>query len=102
MFTAQRGADAPFPGDLFLDPDVPDAERLTIASAGWSGQASHVWTGTGWSRLVAGRVTPVPSARPLPVGRATPAATLVLLPGGAEGQGRAPELEDGLLHQIAG
>ena len=54
MLIAQRGVDgpppAPVPGDLFLDPDVPDAERVTIARAGWSAQASHVWTGTGWSR----------------------------------------------------
>ena len=83
MCTAQRGAGSPFPGDLFLDPDVPDAERVTVVRDGRSAQASHVWTGTGWSRLGAGPVALVPSARPLPVSRTAPAATLTLLQGGA-------------------
>jgi hypothetical protein len=67
--TAQRRADGPVPGDLYLDPNVPDAERVTVTRDGWTAQASHVWTGTGWSRLVAGVVRPVPHVQPLPVTR---------------------------------
>lgn len=71
---AQRRADAPtpdraVPGDLYLDPDVPPAERVTVTRDGWTAQASHVWTGTTWCRLVAGAVRPVPSGRPLPIRR---------------------------------
>jgi len=66
---AQRGADGPLPGDLYLDPDVPDFERVYMVRDGWSAQVSHVFTGTGWSRLVPGQVRLVPGVHPLPVRR---------------------------------
>lgn len=90
MFPAQRGADGPFPGDLFLDPDVPDAERVTVVRAGRAAQASHVWIGTGWSRLGAGPVAMVPSTRPQPVRRA---ASLTLLQGGQDERTAEPALD---------
>ena len=96
MFTAQRGADSPFPGDLFLDPDVPDAERVTVVRAGRTAQASHVWTGTGWSRLGAGPVALVPSVRPQPVRRS---AALTRLQGGQDD--RAVDLAPVREHPIA-
>lgn len=54
----------PFPGDLYLDPDVPPAQRVRVGQGRWRAEATHVWTGTGWTRLVAGLVRPVPSAGP--------------------------------------
>lgn len=53
---------------------MPDCERVTISRNGWSAQASHVWTGVGWTRLVPGVVHDVP-AHPevtLPATRAVP------------------------------
>ena len=94
MFPAQRGAPGPFPGDLFLDPDVPDAERVTVVRAGRAAQASHVWTGSGWSRLGGGPVALVPSVRPRPAARPA-AATLTLLQGGQD------ELASGVLDTSA-
>ncbi len=54
----------PFPGDLFIDTGVPAAERVTVGQGPWSAEAIHVWTGTGWTRLVVGAVRPVPSEGP--------------------------------------
>lgn len=54
----------PFPGDLYLGPDVPAAQRVRVGQGRWRGEATHVWTGTGWTRLVAGQVRLVPSAGP--------------------------------------
>lgn len=54
----------PFPGDLYLDPDVPAAQRVRVGQGRWRAQATHVWTGTGWTRLVAGQIRLVPSAGP--------------------------------------
>lgn len=54
----------PFPGDLYLDPDVPAAQRVRMGQGRWRAEATHVWTGTGWTRLVAGQVRLVPSAGP--------------------------------------
>lgn len=54
----------PFPGDLFIDTGVPAAERVTVGQGPWRAEATHVWTGTGWTRLVVGAVRPVPSAGP--------------------------------------
>ena len=54
----------PFPGDLYLDPDVPAPQRVRVGQGRWRAEATHVWTGTGWTRLVAGRVRPVPDAGP--------------------------------------
>ncbi|MGQ7296898.1 hypothetical protein [Quadrisphaera sp. KR29] len=74
MIAAPRPTPGPLPGDLYLDPAVPDCERVTISRNGWSAQASHVWTGTGWTRLVPGVVHDVP-AHPevtLPGARALP------------------------------
>ena len=56
-----RPADGPLPGDLYLDPAVPEGERMTMTRAGWSAQVTHVWTGTGWSRLLPGPVRDVPA-----------------------------------------
>ncbi|TXR57170.1 hypothetical protein [Quadrisphaera setariae] len=75
MIAAPRPTPGPLPGDLYLDPAVPDCERVTISRNGWSAQASHVWTGVGWTRLAPGVVHDVPahpevtlpSARPAPV-----------------------------------
>lgn len=75
MIAAPRPTPGPLPGDLYLDPAVPDCERVTISRNGWSAQASHVWTGVGWTRLVPGVVHDVP-AHPevtLPCARAVPA-----------------------------
>lgn len=74
MIAAPRPTSGPLPGDLYLDPAVPDCERVTISRNGWSAQASHVWTGVGWTRLVPGVVHDVP-AHPevtLPDTRAVP------------------------------
>ncbi len=60
----------PFPGDLYLDPAVPAAERVSVGQGAWRSEATHVWTGTGWTRLVAGHVRPVPSAGPAHAGPA--------------------------------
>lgn len=54
----------PFPGDLYLDPHVPAAQRVRVGQGRWRAEATHVWTGTGWTRLVAGHVRPVPDAGP--------------------------------------
>lgn len=54
----------PFPGDLYLDPDVPLAQRVRVGQGRWRAEATHVWTGTGWTRLVAGQIRLVPSAGP--------------------------------------
>ncbi len=54
----------PFPGDLFIDIGVPAAERVMVGQGPWQAEATHVWTGTGWTRLVVGEVRPVPSAGP--------------------------------------
>ncbi len=76
---------------------VPDAERVTLVREGWTAQASHVWTGSGWSRLVPGVVTPVPCAGPLPAGRssgvhATGAPVgLTLVTGGRTDRGATPD-----------
>ncbi|TNM67740.1 hypothetical protein FHN55_10045 [Streptomyces sp. NP160] len=75
MIAAPRPTPGPLPGDLYLDPAVPDCERVTISRNGWSAQASHVWTGVGWTRLVPGVVHDVP-AHPevtLPGARSVPA-----------------------------
>jgi hypothetical protein len=100
MFPAQRGADGPVPGDLFLDPDVPDAERVTVVRAGGAAQASHVWTGAGWSRLGAGPVALVPSVRPQPVRRQA-VATLTLLQGGQDEHAAGPVAAREPAHPIA-
>ena len=54
----------PFPGDLYLDPAVPAGQRVRVGQGRWRAEATHVWTGTGWTRLVAGQVRPVPDAGP--------------------------------------
>ena len=54
----------PFPGDLYLDPDVPAPQRVRVGQGRWRAEATHVWTGTGWTRLVTGQVRPVPDAGP--------------------------------------
>ncbi len=61
MIAAPRPTSSPQPGDLYLDPAVPDCERVTISRHSWSAQASHVWTGSGWTRLVPGVVHDVPA-----------------------------------------
>ena len=61
VIAAPRPTTGPQPGDLYLDPVVPECERVTISRNGWSAQASHVWTGTGWTRLVPGVVRDVPA-----------------------------------------
>ena len=60
----QRRLD-PNPGDLYLDPAVPASERVTVNCGAWAAQATHVWTGSGWSRITPGEVRPVPCALPL-------------------------------------
>jgi hypothetical protein len=50
------------PGDLYLDPTVPARERLTVSCGDWVAEATHVWTGTGWSRLLIAPVRAVPGA----------------------------------------
>ncbi|WP_146211283.1 hypothetical protein [Quadrisphaera granulorum] len=74
MIATPRPSSGPLPGDLYLDPEVPACERVTISRNGWSAQASHIWTGTGWTRLSPGVVHDVP-AHPdvtLPVTRTVP------------------------------
>ena len=66
MTSAPRPGEGPLPGDLFLDPAVPECERMTLARNGWTAQASHLWTGTGWVRLVPGTVREVPTHQLLP------------------------------------
>lgn len=61
VIAAPRPTPGPQAGDLYLDPAVPEDERVTISRNGWAAQASHVWTGTGWSRLVPGVVREVPA-----------------------------------------
>lgn len=61
VIAAPRPTPGPQPGDLYLDPAVPESERVTISRNGWAAHASHVWTGTGWSRLVPGVVREVPA-----------------------------------------
>lgn len=75
MIPAPRRTDGPLPGDLYLDSAVPECERLTMTRNGWSAQATHVWTGTGWTRLVPGAVREVPTHPVVATGAATrPAA----------------------------
>ena len=71
----------PFPGDLYLDPDVPAAQRVRVGQGRWRAEATHVWTGTGWTRLVAGQVRPVPNAGPA---HQRPALVPVLVPAAVE------------------
>ena len=58
------------PGELYLDPAVPEHERVMVSCGQWLAEATHVWTGTGWFRLSPAAVRPVPSGRPVPVGAA--------------------------------
>ena len=75
VIPAPRRTDGPLPGDLYLDSAVPECERLTMTRNGWAAQVTHVWTGTGWTRLVPGAVREVPAHQPLQTGVATrPAA----------------------------
>lgn len=71
MIPVPRRTDGPLPGDLYLDSAVPECERLTMTRNGWAAQVTHVWTGTGWTRLVPGAVREVPAQQPLPTGVAT-------------------------------
>ncbi|MGQ7295162.1 hypothetical protein [Quadrisphaera sp. KR29] len=70
----QRGPGAE-PGDLFLDPALPDLERVVVSCGAWTAEATHVWTGSGWSRLLTSPVRLVPGAPP---------------PGRAEAPGQEP------------
>lgn len=80
--------DAPAPGDLFLDEALPASERMTLVRNGWHAEATHVWVGAGWARLVPGPVSMVPDhaprTRPRAPGRGTvPEPTPGPLPGPA-------------------
>lgn len=79
--------DAPCPGDLFLDEALPAWERLTLVRNGWRAEATHVWVGAGWARLVPGPVFPVPDhvpqRRSRPSGATAPEPTPGPLPGPA-------------------
>lgn len=78
--------DTPVPGDLFLDEALPAWERLTLVRNGWRAEATHVWVGAGWARLVPGPVFPVPhraQRRPRPAGATVPEPTPGPLPGPA-------------------
>lgn len=68
MKPGQRGPERT-PGELYLDPAVPERERVVISCGEWLAQATHVWTGTGWARLSPSVVRPVPSAAAAPVAR---------------------------------
>jgi hypothetical protein len=57
----QRGPGAE-PGDLFLDPSLPDPERVAVSCGSWTAEATHVWTGCGWARLLTSPVRLVPGA----------------------------------------
>ncbi len=70
----------PVPGDLYLDPDVPAAQRVRVGQGRWRAEATHVWTGTGWTRVVAGEVRLVPSAGPAHSGAVRSAPVLVTEP----------------------
>ncbi|SDQ72939.1 hypothetical protein [Quadrisphaera sp. DSM 44207] len=61
MIPGQRRPDRA-PGDLYLDPTVPADQRVTVSCGEWLAQATHVWTGQGWTRLGPGPVRSVPSA----------------------------------------
>ncbi|MBC3760536.1 hypothetical protein ACUN7V_03890 [Quadrisphaera oryzae] len=50
------------PGDLFLDPSLPDPERVAVSCGSWAAEATHVWTGCGWARLLTSPVRLVPGA----------------------------------------
>lgn len=73
VIAAPRPTPGPQAGDLYLDPAVPESERVTISRSSWAAQASHVWTGTGWTRLVPGLVREVPAHPPITLPQA-PAA----------------------------
>jgi hypothetical protein len=60
VIPGQRGPDRT-PGELYLDPDVPDRDRVRVTVGDWQAVATHVWTGTGWSRLSAAPVREVPA-----------------------------------------
>lgn len=61
MIHSPGPVDGPRPGDLYLDPAVPEGERVTMTRSGWAAEVTHVWTGTGWSRLLPGPVRAVPA-----------------------------------------
>ncbi len=61
MMPWQRGPEQ-VPGDLFLDPTLPDSECVRVSSGTWTALATHVWTGAGWSRLLTTPVRLVPGA----------------------------------------
>lgn len=63
----QRGPGAE-PGDLFLDPALPDPERVAVSCGAWTAEATHVWTGVGWARLLTSPVRLVPGAAALAPG----------------------------------
>lgn len=52
------------PGDLYLDPTLPDDERVDVSCGPWNAAATHVWTGGGWARLLTCPVQLVPGASP--------------------------------------
>ena len=66
MIHSPRPLDGPLPGDLYLDSAVPEWERMTMTRNGWTAQVTHVWTGTGWSRLTPGPVRAVPTHPTVP------------------------------------
>lgn len=63
MMPWQRGPERA-PGDLYLDPTLPDGERVAVSCGPWTAEATHVWTGGGWARLLTVPVQLVPGASP--------------------------------------
>ncbi len=61
MMPWQRGPEQ-VPGDLYLDPTLPDGERVAVSCGPWTAWATHVWTGGGWARLLTAPVQLVPGA----------------------------------------
>ncbi len=74
----QRGPEQ-VPGDLYLDPTLPDGERVVVSCGPWTAEATHVWTGGGWSRLLTAPVGLVPGADPAASALAAAAAESPLL-----------------------
>lgn len=74
----QRSPEHPaqWPGDLYLDPALPDSERVAVSCGAWTAEATHVWTGGGWSRLLTTPVRLVPGAVPAPVAVVAPLAVV--------------------------